>query len=300
MRFKLPPVAWFAILYLVVIILALTAPPSMASLHTLGVSLAIYKVLVFTVLIPSGMVWAAAYYAYDTLAAYAAKIQDTNEGKGYARIVLGLKVLAWGLLLSMLLSLLLGLVRIWAPGFDTAHDVINRYVNLGVTGTAFVLIQDGTFALADGSRARRSQTGLRVIILAITFIGAFFIKLVTDNQSGAANPYHLPFYALLITVVIPYICIWAIGMTSVYELRLYARKIHGVLYKRALQLVAGGLTLVILLSIASQYLTAAFARQTVFALGPLLIIIYVLLVMEAAGLAIVAMGAKQLKKIEDV
>jgi len=300
MRVKLPALAWFGMLYAVAILLALAVPPTAMTLHNLGVTVPIYKLIVFTVLIPYGLVWAMAFYAYDKLQAYQQTIAKTAEGKGYGSIVRGLRVLAWGLILSAILSMLLNLIAHFAPEFDGAQTVISRYVSLIVTGAAFILIQDGTYALVKTVGARWTNTGIRMMIIISTVIGTFFLKLVSDNQSGQTNPYHLSFPILLVTVIIPYICIWAIGITCAYDIRVYARKSHGVLYKRALDLFSGGLALVILASVASQYITAAFMHQGGFSLGALLILVYALLVVEAAGLGLVATGAKQLKRIEDV
>lgn len=300
MRVKLPALAWFGILYAIIVILALTVSPGSVVLRSLDVNEAIYRMLIFSILIPYALVWGAAFYAYDTLSVYARKIADTREGEGFKCIVLGLKTLAWGLMLETLLNLLLSLIGHWFSGFAAAESIISRYATLIVAGVALVLIQDGTFALVETARARRSKNSIRILIVTSALIGAFFLKLVSDNQGGHANPYYMPIILLILTVVIPYICIWTIGMISIYELRLYSRRVAGVLYKRSLQLVAGGLTIVIVLSIANQYLTAAFAQRSVFSLGPLLIVIYSFLLLEAAGLGLVSLGAKQLKKIEDV
>ncbi len=300
MRIKLPAMAWFALLYGVTVILALATPPNPSSLHMLSISVPIYRILVFTILLPYGLIWGAAFYAYDQLARYSRTISATLEGRGFSHIVRGLKVLAWGLILETILSLVLSLISSVQPAFVPAQAVIGRYALLAVTLVAFVMVQNGTYILVESVHSRRSKIGIRALIILATIVGAFFLKLVSDNQSTQHNPYYLSYYPLLVTVLIPYICTWTIGILGTIELSMYARHVKGILYQRALQLVGGGLSIVILFSIASQYLTAVSARSTSFALGGLLIVIYVLLLVQAGGLVLVAFGAKQLKKIEDV
>ena len=218
MRVKLPALAWFGILYVLALILALTVPPSAATAHTLGVDTATYRLLIFTVMIPYGLVWAAAFYAYDTLKSYTKQIADTDEGKGFSSIVRGLQALAWGLILNTILGFLLSLITHWAPGFSAAQNIVSRYAGLLVTGAAFILIENGTYDLVRVVRARWTNFGIRAMIVITTVIGTFFLKLVSDNLSSASNPYHMSSTVLLLTVVIPYICVWAIGIVSAYDI----------------------------------------------------------------------------------
>lgn len=298
-RIKLPALAWFAILFAITAVLGIIVPANPSSLHALGIDESIYRLLIFTILIPYGLAWGAAFYAYEALGSYAATIADTVEGRGFARIVRGLRVLAWGIVLAAMLSGFLGLIRYFHPSFVGAQTAINHYATLIVALVSFVYIQDGTYILVESLRIRRSKSSIRGLIIVATIIGALLIELVDANFGSNDNPYYLPFPVLLITVLIPYIIAWTIGILGTSELRTYARRVNGIIYQRALQTVATSLTLVIAVSIITQYFSAIFARKTSFELGPLLIFVYILLLIEAGAFVWLALGAKKLKQIED-
>jgi hypothetical protein len=67
-----------------------------------------------------------------------------------------------------------------------------------------------------------------------------------------------------------------------------------------LNLLAKGIGGVILISILIQFLTTASARLNRLNLTPLLIIVYCLLLLYGIAYGFIAVGAKRLKRIEEV
>lgn len=290
----------FIILFVITVILALVIPPNPDTLHLLHITPGIYKFIVLTLLLPYGLIWFTAFYGYEQLRDYAATLSNTTEGRAFRKISLGLQVFAWGLILSTILALLLGAITDMNPGFVAAQAIINHYVTLGLALVAFTLIGDGTYILADLVGARRTKRTIRWMIASLAIVGLLFARLVVQNINRNDNPYYLPIVWLLFTVVAPYIYTWAIGMIATHDLRMYTNQIRGVLYRQALRSLADGLTIIIVSSIAIQYVTAAFIRRPGAPLGAILLIDYGLLAIEAAGFAMVAIGSKRLKKIEEV
>jgi hypothetical protein len=246
------------------------------------------------------LIWFSAFYGYDQMRQYVHALRHSSEARAFQKIATGLQIFAWGMVLSTMLSTLLGIVRSRAEWFAPTQAVTNHYASLIIALAAFTLIGDGTYMLFGMVKARRTKLAMRGLILCSIVVGLFFMRLVLMNWRNNGNPYYLPIYPLILTFIVPYIYAWVVGAIAVIELRTYARLSSGVLYRNALQLLATGLIIVILVSIAAQYITAAFANGQGASLGTILFAVYTLLAIEALGFIMVAFGAKRMKRIEEV
>lgn len=300
MRFKSSAVRWFFVLFVITCALALIIPPSAHSLATLHISSLVYHLLLLTLFIPFGIVWFSAFYGYDQLWQYSLALPNTTEGEAFKKIANGLRILAWGYILSVILSLLLGAIYDVFPGFAPARTIIDNYVSLLIALTAFTLIGDGTNILLGFVKGSRGKTSVRALIILSCFVGVMFARSVVMNSNMNHNPYYLPTLTLLLTIVVPYIYTWVVGAIAAMDLRIYSRRIKGVLYRQALQKVASGLVGVILVSIIIQFIDSAFGNGQGLPVGFILLLDYILLAGQAVGYILIAVGAKRLKMIEEV
>jgi hypothetical protein len=298
---KVSPLTWFAVLLLIGVTLAFAIPPSYTTLHTLHISAAMYRTAILTLILPYGVIWFAAFYAFDNLERYAIKLgRSAREGKAFRRIANGVGIMAWGLALPTIISLILGGVAAHQPGFKAMHIIINNYILLLVPLISFNVINKGTRQLIDILGVKVGRFSSQLFALAYITIGVFFVYFVLRNHHTSNNPYHLAIMPLIITLIIPYLYAWLIGLLSAYELWLYARKAVGVLYKQALVQLSGGIAIVIAAAIAVQYITSSYTSKTNISLTNVLIIMYALLAVQALGYVMIALGAKRLKIIEEV
>ncbi len=300
MRRQKAPMVWFAILFAIVATLAVITPASQTSLHALHITATIYRLIIITLLAPYGLIWFAAFYAYDQLQQYARLLINSTEGHAFTKIARGLSVFAWGLMLTTILSLSLTVARDWKPGVATIQPIANEYAALLLALVAFTLIGDGTYTLVELGKVVRTKADIRWLVGISTLVGVLFVRFLIQGNAANNDSYHLSIYLLLLTIAAPYLYTWVVGLISTYELRRYASQVKGVLYKRALRSVSEGLTVVLLVSIVIQYITAAFRPGQSLTLGGSLLLIYGLLATEAVGFVMIAIGAKQLKKIEEV
>jgi hypothetical protein len=258
-----------------------------------------YRVAILTLILPYGVIWFSAFYAFDKLEQYARKIRTAAEGEAFRRIAKGVGIMAWGLALTTLASLILNSLAAWFPSFRTAHTIINNYIMLSLPIISFLVINAGTYRLVDLTKAKPSRLGPQVMVFIYTFVAVFFVYFVIHNHVRH-DPYRLPLLPLIITLIIPYIYAWFVGLLSAYELWLYARRSTGLLYRQALARLSADLTLVIAAAIAVQYLTNTYASKTNISLSSTLLIMYALLAAQASGYVLIALGAKRLKMIEEV
>ncbi|HSW37112.1 MAG TPA: hypothetical protein VLG37_01945 [Candidatus Saccharimonadales bacterium] len=296
---------FYVVLAILYVILTLLLPSSHATRQTYHLSSLQYHVLLLLVILPVLLIWFAAFYGYAKLQEYAHLIQDTTEGPDYQRIASGVKWLAWGIPIPSFVSLVLNAITDSHPGFRSPSIIVSIYLNLLIPLVAFTLISTGTRGLLDKARIRLRANEIKLTILAFVVIGVGFCYLIFQHldlryANSARNPYYLPLWLVITTITIPYLYTWMIGLLSCYEMHLIAKQTKGVLYQKAIRRLSVGLVSIIGTSIALQYLRSLMPRSGYLALGVALIMTYLVLVLAAIGYALIAYGAKKLKKIEEV
>lgn len=291
----------FSILSLVYIILLLTLPPNAATTQTYHLSNLEYRILSLLLGVPRVIVWFAAFYGSARLAQYAGKIQDSTEGTAFEQISRGLWWLAWGLPVSSIVTNIAGGIVHGNHQSLGPAVISNHFVALSISVIAFTIIGGGTRKLLDVTNKNISIQALRVLLLSFLFLGvSYCYATIRSAQSHRPNPYYMPVWLILLTVVIPYLYAWLMGLLAAYELRLYCRHVAGVLYKRALSLLAGGFGLAIVASVILQLITSSSSYLRRIEFNWSLLVLYVALVLYAIGFLLVALGANRLKKIEEV
>jgi len=295
-----PALTWCGIILVSTIFLALVLPVNDATLHRLHISLAIYHEAILSFLIPIGIIWFSAFYAYEKTGQYAETLRQTDEGRAFAHIARGLQLLAWGLAAATVLSLILGGVTASTPQLQGARIIIDNYATLLFPLVGFTIIGMGTRQLAQTVKAPLTLRVLRILFVVLALIGVFFARYALRNHYANNNPYMLPVFFLVTTIIVPYLYTWFVGVVAAYDLQNYAHKVKGVLYQQALSLLALGITIVIISSIIIQYVTTLMNNGNDLSFGSLLLLVYGLLIVEAAGYALIAYGARRLKRIEEV
>lgn len=291
----------FSILSLAYVILLLVLPPNAATTQTYRLSGLEYRILSLLLGVPRIVVWFAAFYGSARLAYYARKIYKTDEGQALEQVSRGLWWLAWGLPVSSIVTNIAGGITHLNHGLLAAAIIINHFVALIISIIAFTIIGSGTRKLLDVTHKNISIQALRALILGFLFLGVgYCYATVRSAQTHNPNPYHMPVWLILLTVVIPYLYAWLMGLLAAYELRLYCRHVAGVLYKHALGLLASGFSLAIVASVALQLITSSSNSLRRIAFNWTLLVLYAVLVVYAIGFLLVAVGANRLKKIEEV
>jgi len=103
----------------------------------------------------------------------------------------------------------------------------------------------------------------------------------------------------MFTFAIPNMYIWFLGLYAIAEIYAYSKQVAGVVYRKAWNRLALGLGSIIVLDITLQYLDTLSAWLNGLRLAGLLLLLYVLLFLLAGGFIVVALGTKDLMKIEE-
>lgn len=296
---------YYIVLSIVFLLLAAVLPANKQASQLYHLSSSQYHLLFFLVILPLMLLSFLAIYGYAKLQNYADSIEKTPEGQDFNLLAQGCRWLAWGLLIPAIAEISLNSVANVHPGFHAAAITITNYLYLLVPLVAFSLISSGSHGLLSRTKKQLSIANAKSLILVFALIGVAYSFLVFrhftgDSVGSTNNPYYLPLWLMLITLVIPYLYAWFIGLLAVYEIVLFSKQSRGVLYQQALQLVAHGLVIVIASSIALQYVGSIVPSTGHLVLDTSLAATYAIRLGAVVGYVMIARGAIRMKKIEEV
>jgi len=299
---KLTPMRWFVILLLIATVLALALPPDPATLKLYHISTTTYRVIIALLLIPEALLWYACFFAYSKLLEYSRYLGGSKEHRAFKKITLGMGVLAYGLILPTIVSLLLSILSHHSESFKPSATIITNYISLLVVLISFSVLRGGTQILIESSRSikRPSLRGLRMFALLFTVLAVFFTYATIHTHHLSNNAYRLSLVPLMLTIIIPYLYAWFEGLVCVYNFRLYSIYVKGVLYKKAFFGLSVGLLLTVIASIAMEFITSTIGARKDEPLGFVVLVLYIIIAIFLAGLGMMALGTKKLKKIEEV
>lgn len=295
----------FVVLAAIYFILIFILPTSKAIIAHHLLSPYEYRVATALVGIPTVAVWFAAFWGYAKIQEYSHAIRKSTEGKYFKLLTHGLGWLAWGLPFVSIVTLTLEHTAIRYQSFEPTSIVLSNYVALVIQLIAFYVIATAASGMVGEARPSLSLSSARVLLLFFLTGGVLFCFLAFRNvyilgQPTTANAYHLPVSLVIITLIIPYLYAWFIGLQSVYEIYLYTMTMNGKLYRRKLRLVVLGLVLLIISYVAIQFLNVVMPRNGALIFDARLFSIIVVRVIEGLGFLTLAIGATQLLKIEEV
>ena len=290
---------WYAALVIAYLLLSLLPAPDHASLAKYHLTPTSARLLDLTIVIPVLFIWFVAFYGYQRLYRYAALIRSDKDGKQLFRISRGLLILAIGLPLSSILSAIMAVIAAHNPGFKPASVVISNYYGMVYPLLAFIMISIGARGLGNLAKTRPRLIVLNVVALVVIMLGVGFCSLVALAHTGLRRTYHMSPELVMLTLGIPYMYTWFLGLFAVAELHAYSSKVAGTLYLKGWSRLLAGFTSIIFIYILLEYLSTLSTWLNSLSLGWLLVLLYVLLILLAAAFIVVALGAQKLTKIEE-
>jgi len=296
---------YYILLSVIFLLLAAVLPANKQVSQLYHLSSFQYHLLFFLVILPLLLLSFLAIYAYAMLHNYANSIEKTPEGHDFKLLAGGCRWLAWGLLIPAIIEIILDSIANVRPGFHAVAVTVTNYLYLLVPLVAFSLISSGSHGLLSRTKKQLSIANAKSLIMVFVLIGVAYSLLIFRHFMGISigstnNPYYLPLWLMLITMVIPYLYAWFIGLLAVYEIILFSRQSRGVLYQQALQQVAYGLVIVIASSIALQYVSSIVPSTGHLVLNTSLGAMYAIRLAAVVGYILIARGAIHMKKIEEV
>ncbi|HSH31385.1 MAG TPA: hypothetical protein VK963_01830, partial [Candidatus Saccharimonadales bacterium] len=304
--------SWGRLLYPVVFVLwdaylffSIQSPLSSSSAR-LNLSETTIALLRLTIAVPYLLIWLAAAYAFVKVKGYAQTIKGSPEAPAFRNIAYGVLALLMGLMAAALLGLVNNFYRN-QPSLDAALTIATKYSYVWPYLLAFGLLATGANRLARQHHGfilplRRFLAYLvPVAVFAYVWLDLIFTNSArqTPVAAGESATYYLRDSLIVLTIVMPSLVTWGLGLYTALSLRHYHRQVKGTIYKKFLSYLVAGVTGVTLGSILLQaLLSLGTGRLIGLGLGRMLGVIYLFLAIQLVGFLYIARGAKKLTKIE--
>lgn len=298
-------IKYYGILTVSYLLLAVLLPNSKTAQANFHLSSSGYHALLLLIVLPLIGIWFGAFYSYARLKQYSYAVAGSPEGADFAQLTRGFTWLAWGSILSAMLSLVLNSLADAHPSLMPASVIAVNYASLIVWLVGFYIISGSSRNLNARANIVIKNSGAKLlmigfIVLSVMYCFVTFKNLDLQSLNSTDNPFYLPVWLVLLSIVVPYLYTWFIGLLSAYEISLYSKRVQGVLYQRAMRLLSLGVVSVIASSIVVSYFRSAAPRAGHLSLGTTILIINVIYIFIAAGYVLISLGARQLRKIEEV
>lgn len=258
---------------------------------------------------PSLLIWLAAAFAAVSFYRYAQNIAGSKDAKAFRFIAYGLMASLAGLLASSILSTLQTvLVQSVADpaALQTTFVVIRNYVSVLVALITYGYLFFGSNVLLEVI-SKPLNRWRQILPVLVPFIGLtiVYLWLVFTNESrqmsmaaSTAPTFGLPDYLILLTVTVPYLVAWFLGITALRNIIRFQSDTPGIIYKKIFKRLTTGMSAVIGLTIILQVITQFsrfWASQGLTALLWIVTVIFFILIFAYIQ---IALGARQLHKIE--
>jgi hypothetical protein len=286
----------FVVIYGGFVLLPAPAPATLLLYHVSAMGL---RLIDLTIIVLLAAIWFAGFYGFAQLQAYSQLIQNDKDGKQLAKLTNGIFLLVMWLPVSSVTSSVLNYIVTKHTGLLPAVKIIENYISLCLPLLGFILIGRAARGLGKLVRHRFSYNYINFLAVILIYVGLIYYRLIVTTSDRQAI-YHMSIWLILLTLVAPYIYMWFVGLMAVYDIYGYGQKIKGIVYKKAWGLLALGLGWLIVLSISFQYLTSLSARLSHLSIYWILAIIYALLLVLSVGFVLTALGARRLRRIEEV
>lgn len=293
---------WAGYLYL-----TLSAPYD--SSNQLHLTKEVTNLIRLSIAVPYLLIWLAAAYSFVKIKRYAIAIKPSIESSAFNKIANGVLILLGSLILASYsnslknllvdnatLRPILTIITNYAYVFPylfgfillfkSAKELLNQHMNVKIPFSNYIVL------------------GIPLVVFVYVWLELIFTnetRVIAVTEASKFATYYLPDSILILTIVIPSLITWVLGVLTVIKFRLYYHRVKGILYKIALSTMIQGLVGVILGSVFLQSLLSLGSKRLIeLGLDSLLLVIYFFLFLQAVGFYLIARGANKLTKIENV
>lgn len=296
----------YVLLAAVYIFLILFTRPSNSLLTMFQLTSSQAKTLSLLLAIPFLSIWILALWAYSGMRSYADTIQRGNEGRAFDYLSRGLLVTVLFLPASNILSEITMNVQASHPSIFILILLGTSIITAVAILAAFAFTYLGSAQLLRFVQPPPQSDFLLTSILFVALVGLYIILIIhpAGTRPMTYSVLTFPTYgsSLLydITVILPRVIGWFIGILAVLNFYKFRTKVHGVFYRAAFQNVANGNAVIILGAIVFRWAQDLLARGGSTDLRLSLLLNYLVLIVYGIGFALLGNGAQQLHKIEKV
>ncbi|MFA5934147.1 MAG: hypothetical protein WC795_02945 [Candidatus Paceibacterota bacterium] len=295
------------LLWIAYFILTFSTPLTEAS-NKFNLTLFSRTLLQISIILPIFIAWFASFYATIGLKKYTDLIIVSEDGKAVRLIGVGISVLIFGLVLSLVAGSLRGYILAYYTEYLKLFVIINNYITVAVPLVSYWLIFKGSYKLALTVTDKKFIKSNRffpiciTLVLSAVYIVSLFLNPIRQSSPYPGTPatYYLSDLWILLTICIPYIIGWFLGVFSICNLKIFTKKTTGFIYKKSFKRFNLGITIIVGFSIMMQILSSFSVSFRNISFDWILVIVYIIIAILVAGYLILASGVNKLKDIEIV
>jgi hypothetical protein len=293
---------FFIALVLFYLLLTFFTPIDPATTARFGLSEFQVRLIGMSISIPMAGIWLIALYGYTRFQAYSDMIRKEKEGKAFQEITKGLMILTLSLPTATLITAILRRVALDVPSVGTIVPFGRSFAPMLFQVFALSILASGSLRLLGTLKPKVKVKYTRSIIVGLIAVCCIFTYVITARPFGGSvsENYAAPEWLVIAALVIPFLYAWQRGAVAVYNFYLYKKHVHGPVYSKMLTNLVSGLSIIILSSIFIQVVTSVSQNFQRLNFTPILISVYVLIFVYGVGFVLLARGARQLRKIEEV
>jgi|GEM_PF-2681682 len=286
-------------------VLATVLPsPDAGTLKKYDITAAQLRILLATIVVPYIIIWTLSLIAYLRFQAYSQNIRQDKDGKAWHEVTKGILWIALSLPIFSTVNTVSALLYRHTPSLTSHLIRFDVYLAMVVMAVGIWYIYKGSGKLLSIVHKYRFQTSLGLVLGFIAF--AVIYTFLTLNDPARSVPsgvieratYYEPDWAILLTITIPRLLMWFLGIQALYNITVYFTKTKGKLYKSALVNLTQGLGIILGATITLRVLQTLTSVLAVSGIGLLLIIIYLLLIGLGVGYFLIDRGARKLEILE--
>ncbi len=280
-----------------------------ATLQKYNISVSQLHLLQVAVSLPGLFIWLAILFAVLSIYHYACAIAGSKDSTGFRYIAYGLCALLLSFIASNVLNgiqPLLSDVAAKPEAVKTTFVVIRNYVSVvSALFTYGMLFLGSRSLLASIGRRLHAKKLFLNLLIPFALLTSAYLWLIFSNPSRQTSTdptidptFGLPGALIVLTVALPYVVSWMLGVAALIGLYRYRAKTSGMVYKILFTKLVTSMTVFIGITIILQLLTQFSDFLSKTSLSSILGIIVLLYLVLGYAFILVAQGAKGLNKIE--
>lgn len=290
----------WVVVYLIAIMVAPLAP------NRFNLSAAKTHLVLLSFAVPQIIIWIMATRGMQRFKSYTNRIKKHKDGKSFDLVSTGLALLV----INVVSLSLTQMVRPWAlkynflPIFTPSYNYLEVLIPL----VAFIYIYLGTQGLLKLTAKKQPETSSWILVLIVVgALAAIYSQKIFNYQyrNNTPNPYqfssfYLPDPLILLTIALPYLVGWAIGIKAALNIVLYAKSVKGKIYRNSLHNLSMGIVWAIAFGVFVQLFFAFSTYLAKARLESIYIFVFLLLAMFGLAFQYISSGSKKLLTIEEV
>lgn len=300
---------WIIVVSLLYVWFSFTAPIDADSAAAFGLSTIQLRLVQVTIILPIVGSWIIGVIGYNQLLRFGNTTPFADQQTAFKRIAVGIMLLVSSSILPAFLNIIRNRLENTVSDIGVITTIISNYMDVFLPLVGLALIFVAIKSLAQSVNAPKLSFGkltvAGVLVIALSVLNVWLVftndaRQVATTVGGQAT-YYVSDSIIILTLLIPTIITWCIGIIGVMYSFHYQRFAVGIVFKTAIARFTWGLIFVLVATIMLQLLQSLGGTR-LLAIGTegILGIIYLFIILQTVGYLCIALGSKKFTVVEKI